>query len=115
MVQRAHSVESMRCVTSAGVNCGTRVGGECVGVTDGANYATLGGVLDKFKGAGDFGRDRHQLYVTACSLPEALEQTDRGVGDVLRRMHAPLGVGDERPLHVNAHGMRTVRLNSRRS
>ena len=102
VVDGGHGVVQVGQVGDTGVDGGSGVVIVGIGVGDGDGTQLLG-LGDKFRRAGQFGRDIHDADKTAAALVQLLEALKIRVLQVVWVLCAALLVGEVGPLHLNAH------------
>ena len=102
VVDGGHGVVQVGQVGDTGVDGGSGVVIVGIGVGDGDGTQLLG-LGDKFRRAGQFGRDIHDADKTAAALVQLLEALKIRVLQVVGVLCAALLVGEVGPLHLDAH------------
>ena len=102
VMDTGHGIVQVGQVGDTGVDGGSGVVIVGIGVGDGDGTQLLG-LGDKFRRAGQFGRDIHDADKTAAALVQLLEALKIRVLQVVGVLCAALLVGEVGPLHLNAH------------
>src|SRR5436305_12239170 len=102
MVQRPHRIERVRRVPRSGCNSRPRCRKISIGVPNADAHTAFVRLRYEFSGACELRCHGHDPNMSASCLPELLECCNGWLQQVLRKMHAPAYVAEERSLQTYA-------------